>query len=121
MPHIHRVEILDRRENRTLARIDARWGWVPVEFECGFEHNEDRMVMHRWYRGPLWGGIVETWRVAQGRDDLVELRVEIRARGWLNRLTAALVIAPIAARQMEMIDLLATAHRQAHEADGWEG
>ncbi|MEZ4521603.1 MAG: hypothetical protein R3A46_08175 [Thermomicrobiales bacterium] len=119
MPHVHHVEILDRRDDRTLARIDARRGWVPVRFLCGFARDEERGVMHRWYIGWPWGGIIETWRVSQDGDGLIELRCSILARGWFRRLIAWLVIAPIARRQFEMIDLLAVAHRRSQDADGW--
>ncbi|CAN5509560.1 hypothetical protein BH23CHL2_BH23CHL2_23870 [soil metagenome] len=120
MPHIHGVDILARREKRTLARIDARWGWIAVRFECGFDHDDNLRVMHRWYRGLLWGGIVETWRVTPREGDLVDVSVAIRAPDWLRRVLARIVIAPIAARQMEMIELLAVAHRRSQEADGWD-
>jgi ribosome-associated toxin RatA of RatAB toxin-antitoxin module len=120
MPHIHAVEVLDRRGNRTLARIDARRGWLPVCFTCGFALDHERLVMHRWYLGRPLRGIVETWRVRTLDGGGVSLTVRIRANGLLARLMARAVIGPIARRQYEMIDLLAVAHRQAHEADGWE-
>ena len=119
MPHVHGVEILDTYANRTLARIDARYGWIPVAFDCGFEHDEEHMMMHRWYRGTPWNGIVEAWRVREVGDRLVELSYAIYARGWRQRLLARIVIAPMARRQFEMIDLLAVAHRRAQESDGW--
>jgi hypothetical protein len=120
MPHIHAVEVLDGRGKRTLARIEARRGWLPVRFVCGFAHDDERMVMHRWYLGRPWRGIVETWQVRPLDDDNVSLSVTIGARGALARLMRWAVIWPIATRQYEMIDLLAVAHRQSHEADGWE-
>ena len=119
MPHIHGVDILDKRGNRTLARIDARFGWIPVVFECGFEHDEGCMVLYRWYRGVLGSGIVERWQVRDVGDGLVELSFSVSARGWLKRLLARAVIAPIARRQFDMIVLLAVSHRRAQEADGW--
>jgi ribosome-associated toxin RatA of RatAB toxin-antitoxin module len=119
MPHIHQVEVSERRGDRTLARIDARWGWVPITFVCGFAHDEERHVMHRWYLGPLWRGLVETWRVRALDDELVALEVSIRAAGWRARLLAKLVMEPLARRQLEMIDLLAVAQRKSHEAADW--
>ena len=116
MPHVHGVEVLDRRGGRTLARVAARRGWLPVRLTCGFERADERHVMHRWYRGRLWRGIVETWRVAERDDGYVELRVTLQARGLLARALTRLVILPLARRQLEMIDLLATAHRRAREA-----
>jgi hypothetical protein len=50
----------------------------------------------------------------------VSLAVSISAGNLLARLMVWAVIGPIAKRQYEMVDLLAVAHRQAHEADGWE-
>jgi ribosome-associated toxin RatA of RatAB toxin-antitoxin module len=120
MPHIHAVEVLDRRGNRALARIDARRGWLPVCFTCGFALDHERLVMHRWYLGRPWRGIVETWRVRTLDDGRVSLAVSISAGNLLARLMVWAVIGPIAKRQYEMVDLLAVAHRQAHEADGWE-
>ena len=119
MPHIHRVEVIDRRGDRTLARIDARFGWLPVEFECGFAIDQERLVMHRWYRGAIWGGIVETWRLRQEPDGQVSLSYRVSAKTCWKRLLARLVIGPIARKQFEMIDLLAVAHRRAKDADGW--
>ena len=119
MPHIHGVEVIDRRRDRTLARIDARFGWLPVGFECGFAHDPERLVMHRWYRGTLWGGIVETWRLRQDPDGQVSLSYQVSAKTCRKRLLARLVIARIARKQFEMIDLLAVAHRKAKDADGW--
>ena len=119
MPHIHGVEVIDRRGDRTLARIDARFGWLPVEFECGFAHDQERLVMHRWYRGALWGGIVETWRLRQEPGGLVSLSYTVIAETWWKRLLATLIIASIARKQNEMIDLLAVAHRRANDSDGW--
>ena len=115
MPHIHGVEVLARRGERVLARVDARRGWLPVCFACGFTVDERRHVMHRWYLGRLWRGIVETWRVAELDDGCVELAVTIRARGLRARVLARLVVVPLARRQLEMIDLLAVAHRRARE------
>jgi hypothetical protein len=119
MPHIHGIDVLDRRGDRTLARIDARWGWIPLTLACGFAHDEERHVMHRWYLGSLWRGIVETWRVRELDDDLVEVDVSIRTAGWRARLLAKLVVGPLARRQLEMIDLLAVAQRKSHEAADW--
>lgn len=115
MPHIHGVEVLARRGERVLARVDARRGWLPVCFACGFAVDERRHVMHRWYLGRLWRGNVETWRVAELDDGCVELAVTIRARGLRARVLARLVVVPLARRQLEMIDLLAVAHRRARE------
>ena len=119
MPHIHEVSVLDRHGNRTLAHIDARWGWIPVVFECGFQHDEDRQVMHRWYRGLLFRGIVERWQVWEAGAGQVGLSFALHAPGWWKRLLARTVIAGIARRQFEMIGLLAVAHREAQESDGW--
>jgi hypothetical protein len=118
MPHIHAVEVLERRGDRTLAWVDARRGWVPVRFVCGFAQDDGRHVMHRWYLGPLWRGIVETWRVRELDAERVELSVAVRAEGLRARLLARLVVVPLARRQLEMVDLLAVAHRRAHEIDG---
>ncbi len=119
MPHIHGVEILDTHENRTLARINARWGWMPITFECGFVHDESGLVMQRWYRGRLFGGIVERWRVRDAGAGVVQLSFAIHARGWRKRLLTRVVVAPIAWRQFRMIELLAVAHQRSHERDGW--
>lgn len=119
MPHIHGATILDRRDNRTLARINARYGWLPITLECGFQHDEERMVMHRWYRGLFFGGIVERWQVRETDDDLVELSFTLQASGFGKGILGRAVVGWFARRQFEMIDLLAVAHREAQDSDGW--
>ncbi len=62
---------------------------------------------------------LERWQVRDVGDGLVDLSFSINARGWWKRLLARAVIAPIARRQFDMIELLAVSHRRAHESDGW--